>query len=378
MFFSNKVKEFLTMENPKTPFLLVDLEVAAKNYKEFKAAFVGAKIFYAVKANSAPPVLKKLVSLRSNFDAASLVEIKKCLSAGADPGSISYGNTIKKQRDIESAYNLGVRLFAFDSKEELKKIKLAAPGSKVFCRVLTPNKGANLPFIGKFGCSLPMAVDLLIIAQEWGLNPFGLSFHVGSQQTKVSGWETAVRRVAPMFIKLRKKGIKLKMLNLGGGFPIRYLEDVPELSQVANSIKTAITQNFEQRPPVIMFEPGRCIIGPAGLIRSEVVLVSKKTYGAKRRWIYLDIGRYGGLAETTNEAIKYPVITSKDGFEKGPVIIAGPSCDGLDVLYRKAGYQLPLSLNAGDNVDFLYAGAYSASYASADFNGFPPLKEYYL
>ena len=339
---------------------------------------MGAKIYYAVKANPAAPVLKKLASLGSNFDAASIVEIEKCLAAGADPECISFGNTIKKQCDIENAYNLGVRLFAFDSKEELKKLKCAAPGSKVFCRVLTTNKGANWPFIGKFGCSLPMAVDLLIIAQEWGLKAFGLSFHVGSQQTKISGWETAVKRIAPIFVKLRKKGVNLSMLNLGGGFPIRYREDVPELSQLANSIEIAIAQNFVQRPPVIMFEPGRYIIGPAGLIRTEVVLVSKKTYEAKKRWIYLDVGRYGGLAETMNEAIQYPVITSKEEFEKGPVIIAGPSCDGLDVLYRKAIYQLPLSLIAGDNVDILNAGAYTASYASADFNGIPPLNEYYL
>lgn len=378
MFLSDKVKEFLTLENPKTPCLVVDLDVVEKNYKKFVSIFMMSKVFYAVKANPASPVLRKLVNLGSSFDTASLAEIEKCISAGACPESISYGNTVKKQRDIERAYNLGVRLFAFDSIEELKKLRIAAPGAKVFCRLLTNNEGANWPLLGKFGCSLSMATDLLIMAEEWGLDAYGLSFHVGSQQTKVSCWESTLKRTAPIFMKLKNKGIDLRMLNLGGGFPIRYREDVPELSQLASSIKLSITQNFGEQIPTIFFEPGRCIIGSAGLIRSEVVLVSEKTYEAKKRWIYLDVGVYGGLAETMNEAIQYPLVSSKDQYEKGPVIIAGPSCDGFDVLYRKAPYQLPLALKAGDNVDILCAGAYTASYACADFNGFPPLSEYYL
>ena len=335
-------------------------------------------IYYAVKANPASPILKKLVTLGSRFDAASLLEVERCLAAGALPHHISYGNTIKKLDDIAAAYDLGVRLFAFDSEHDLKKINIAAPGSKVFCRILTTNTGAAWPFFDKFGCSPEMAIDLLIDAEKMGLQPHGLSFHVGSQQTNIIEWGKALKCVALLFNKLRQRGINLDLLNLGGGFPINYRKDVLEIEVLASSIQEHIAQYFGNRMPSIMFEPGRYIIAEAGLLRSEVVLVSTKSYEAKRRWIYLDVGRYGGLAETMDEAIQYPLRTLKDDSEKGPVIIAGPSCDGADVLYRNSGYELPLTLKAGDFVDILCTGAYTASYASTDFNGFTPLQEYYL
>ena len=335
-------------------------------------------IYYAVKANPASPILKKLVTLGSRFDAASLLEVERCLAAGVLPCHISYGNTIKKLDDIAAAHDLGVRLFAFDSEHDLQKINIAAPGSKVFCRILTTNTGADWPLFDKFGCSPEMAIDLLIDAEKMGLEPQGLSFHVGSQQTNAMAWSKALKCAALLFNKLRQHGINLDLLNLGGGFPISYRKDVLKIEDLASSIQEDITQFFGNRLPTIMFEPGRYIIAEAGLLRSEVVLVSSKSYEAKRRWIYLDVGRYGGLAETMDEAIQYPLRTLKDDTEKGPVIIAGPSCDGADVLYRNAGYELPLTLKAGDFVDILCTGAYTASYASMDFNGFAPLQEYYL
>ena len=335
-------------------------------------------IYYAVKANPAPPILKKLAALGSRFDVASLLEVERCLEAGVVPQHISYGNTIKKLDDIAAAYDLGVRLFAFDSEHDLQNINIAAPGSKVFCRIMTTNTGAAWPFYDKFGCSPDMAIDLLIDAKKMGLEPHGLSFHVGSQQTNAREWGKALRCIALLFNKLKINGINLDLLNLGGGFPISYRKDVLEIEVLASSSHEYIAQYYSDRMHTIMFEPGRYIIAEAGLLRSEVVLVSSKSYGAKRRWIYLDVGTYGGLAETMNEAIQYPLRTLRDDSEKGPVIIAGPSCDGADVLYRNSGYELHLTLKAGDFVDILCTGAYTASYASIDFNGFAPLQEYYL
>ncbi len=375
---TTKVEKFLVSGCPNTPCLVVDLDVVSMNYKRFKEAFPGSMIYYAVKANPAPPILKKLAALGSRFDAASLLEVERCLAVGVVSQHISYGNTIKKVDDIAATYDLGVRLFAFDSEHDLQKINIAAPGSKVFCRIMTKNTGAAWPFSDKFGCSPDMAIDLLIDAEKMGLEPHGVSFHVGSQQTNAREWGKALKCIALLFNKLRKHGINLDLLNLGGGFPISYRKDVLAIEVLASSIQEYIAQYFSDRLPTIMFEPGRYIIAEAGLLRSEVVLVSTKSYGAKRRWIYLDVGTYGGLAETMNEAIQYPLRTLRDGSEKGPVIIAGPSCDGADVLYRNAGYELPLTLKAGDFVDILCTGAYTASYASIDFNGFAPLQEYYL
>ena len=375
---SPKVEKFLALENPETPFLVVDLDVVSKKFTQFKMAFSQTEIFYAVKANPATAILRKLVALGSCFDAASLSEINRCLEAGAEPRHISYGNTIKKLEDIASAYSQGIRLFAFDSEGDLKKLEVAAPGAKVFCRIQVPNMGALWPLSEKFGCSVEMAGDLLTKAEQLGLEAYGVSFHVGSQQTLVEQWELAIARVALIFRKLLENGIQLKAINLGGGFPVHYRKEVPEVEQLAALIQKMITKQFRDQLPTVMVEPGRYIIAEAGLVRSKIVLVATKSRGAKERWVYLDVGTYGGLAETMDEAIQYPIRALSHGTQEGPVIIAGPSCDGADILYRKTKYQLPMTLKSGDYIDVLCAGAYTASYASVGFNGFSPLREYYL
>ncbi len=373
-----KIDRFLAERQPETPCLVVDLDVISANFGALRSALPQAEIYYAVKANPASPVLQRLVELGSNFDAASLSEIERCLAAGADPQRIAFGNTAKKMGDIASAHSRGVRLYAFDSEPELEKLAVAAPGSEVFCRMLVANRGAAWPLSDKFGCSAEMAVDLMIKARDAGLAARGISFHVGSQQTEPGAWQTAIGEVARIFTALAEKGISLDLVNLGGGFPIRYRDEVPGLPAVSEAIRTGIARAFGNRPPALMIEPGRILTANAGLIRAEVVLVSTKGYGERVRWVYLDIGKFGGLAETMDEAIRYALRTEHADAETGPVILAGPTCDGADILYERADYHLPMDLKAGDKIDILDAGAYTASYSSVGFNGFPPLREYYL
>jgi len=373
-----KIEEFLRTENPETPCLVVDLDVIAACYKRLQTAIPGSQIYYAVKANPASPVLQTLADLGSKFDAASPAEIDRCLAVGAAPEDISYGNTIKKKGDIATAYGRGIRLFAFDSEEELEKLAMAAPGAQVFCRVQVPNAGAAWPLSNKFGCSVEMATELLLKAGELGLEPFGVSFHVGSQQTSSDQWDVALARVAMVFTDLREKGIYLKSVNLGGGYPTQYRDEIQEIEAFAQSISRSLNKHFGNQMPEVMLEPGRYIAADAGLLRSEVVLVSRKSQDASERWVYLDVGKFGGLMETTDEAIQYKVKATKIAGDTGPCILAGPTCDGADVLYPTARYELPLSLKSGDQLDLLSAGAYTTSYASVGFNGFPPLKEYYL
>jgi len=373
-----KIEEFLRVKKPETPCLVMDLDVVAACFNQLQTVMPWSRIYYAVKANPASPVLQTLSNLGSRFDAASPAEIDRCLAAGAAPKDISYGNTVKKQGDIATAYCLGIRLFAFDSAEELEKLGVAAPGAQVFCRVQVPNAGAAWPLSDKFGCSVDMAVSLLMKAAELGLDPYGVSFHVGSQQTNSDQWDIALARVAMVFTDLRDKGVDLKSINLGGGFPTQYRDEIPEVEEFGQSILETLTRHFGNQIPEIMLEPGRYIAADAGLLRSEVVLVSRKSSDAKERWVYLDVGKFGGLMETTDEAIQYSLRTTKDGSETGPAIIAGPTCDGADVLYPTVRYDLPLSLKSGDYLDFKSAGAYTTSYASVGFNGFPPLKEFYI
>ncbi len=373
-----KVARFLAEQQPATPCLVLDVDRVERNFAALRAALPLAQIYYAVKANPAPPVLERLVRLGSRFDAASMEEITACLDAGARPESISYGNTIKKVSAIRRAHAAGVDMFAFDCTEELDKLARHAPGSRVYCRILVENAGADWPLSRKFGTTLEGARALMLRAGELGLDPYGLSFHVGSQQTSTASHAAAIGRVAMLFTDLREAGMNLRMVNLGGGFPVPYRDAVPDIDDFARAIMHAMTAHFGNALPDMLVEPGRFIVADAGVVSAEVVLVSRRDPAAPVRWVYLDIGRFGGLAETEGEAIRYRITTPHDGGASGPVAIAGPTCDGADILYERSNYRLPLALACGDRVEVLATGAYVTTYASQRFNGFFPLAEHYI
>jgi ornithine decarboxylase len=379
---SERIHDFLRRRRDEGlddgPCLIVDLDIVRENYRAFAKALPDSRIFYAVKANPAPELLASLVSLGSCFDTASVAEIEMVLAAGATPERISFGNTIKKERDIARAHALGVRLFAVDCKAEVEKIARAAPGAKVFCRFLFGCAGAEWPLSRKFGCDPEMAVDVLDHAQRLGLDPCGVSFHVGSQQRRTAAWDEALKSAAAIFRACADRGINLSMVNLGGGFPTRYLREVPAVEAYWRSIFRALRRHFGNRIPETIIEPGRGMVGNAGVIEAEVVLVSKKNEHDRTRWVYLDIGKFGGLAETMDESIRYAIRTPHDGDEVGPCVLAGPTCDSADVLYEKRPYDLPISIEIGDKVLIEGTGAYTATYAAVAFNGFAPLRTYHI
>jgi ornithine decarboxylase len=373
-----KIIDFLRTEKPEGPCLVVDLDVVRDNYLAFARTMPGTRIFYAVKANPTPEILSLLASLGSCFDTASVAEIEMALAAGATPDRISFGNTIKKERDIARAHALGISMFAVDSNVEVEKVARAAPGARVFCRILADGAGAEWPLSRKFGCEPSMAEDVLVHAHALGLAAYGVSFHVGSQQTRLGAWDQAVGEAKAIFDRMLGHGIKLEMVNLGGGFPTKYLKQVPGTGAYANAIHDALTKHFGNALPETIIEPGRGMVGNAGVVKAEVVLISKKHANDNTRWVYLDIGKFGGLAETMDEAIRYPLVTAKDGDAKEPCVIAGPTCDSADVLYEKTPYPLPITLSVGDEVLIEAAGAYTTTYAAVAFNGFPPLRSYVI
>jgi ornithine decarboxylase len=379
---TERIRDFLRRRREtgqdEGPCLVVDLDVVRENYMAFAKALPDSRVFYAVKANPAPELLALLVSLGSCFDTASVAEIEMVLAAGAAPERISFGNTIKKERDIARAYALGVRLFAVDCKAEVEKIGRAAPGAKVFCRFLFGCAGAEWPLSRKFGCDPEMAVDVLEHAQRLGLEAVGVSFHVGSQQRRTQAWDEALKSAAAVFRACADRGINLSMVNLGGGFPTKYLRDVPAVESYGRSIFRSLRKHFGNRIPETIIEPGRGMVGNAGVIEAEVVLVSNKSEHDHVRWVYLDIGKFGGLAETMDESIRYPIRTPRDGDEVGPCVLAGPTCDSADVLYEKRPYDLPVSLEIGDKVLIEGTGAYTATYAAVAFNGFAPLRAFHI
>jgi ornithine decarboxylase len=360
------------------PCLVVDLDVVRENYQTFAKTLPDSRVFYAVKANPAPELLSLLAALGSCFDTASVAEIAMVLAAGATAERISFGNTIKKERDIARAFALGVRLFAVDCKAEVEKVSRAAPGAKVFCRFLFGCAGAEWPLSRKFGCDPEMAVEVLDHAQKLELEPCGVSFHVGSQQRRTAAWDEALKTAASIFRACAERGMNLTMVNLGGGFPTKYLREVPAVQSYGRSIFKALRKHFGNRIPETIIEPGRGMVGNAGVIEAEVVLVSKKSKQDQARWVYLDIGKFGGLAETMDESIRYPIKTPRDGAEVGPCVLAGPTCDSADVLYEKRPYDLPISLEIGDKVLIEGTGAYTATYAAVAFNGFEPLRTFHI
>ncbi|MCB1724407.1 MAG: type III PLP-dependent enzyme [Chromatiaceae bacterium] len=363
----------------QTPVLIVDLATIRRQYDELRTTVPYADIFYAVKANPAVEVLTLLRDVGSSFDIASTYELDKVLALGVEPERLSYGNTIKKSRDIRYFYDRGVRMFATDSEADLRNIAKAAPGSRVYVRILTEGtQTADWPLSRKFGCQSDMALDLLIMARDLGLEPYGISFHVGSQQRDIGTWDAAIAKVKVIFERLREEdGIELKMINMGGGFPANYATKTNELATYAEEITRYLHEDFGDDLPRIILEPGRSLVSNAGMLVSEVVLISRKSRTSLNRWIYLDVGMFQGLIETLNEAIKFPVWTDKNG-ELEEAVIAGPTCDSADIMYEDYKYPMPLNLSIGDRLYWFSTGGYTTSYSSVEFNGFPPLKAHYI
>ncbi len=365
-------------EDKPTPCLVVDREVIRFKYQELREVFPYASVYYAVKANPEAAVISCLADLGSNFDIASRYELDKLLGLGITPDRMSYGNTIKKAVDVEYAYSKGIRMFATDSESDLRNLALHAPGSKVYVRILTEGtETADWPLSRKFGCQADMAIELILLAHELGLNACGISFHVGSQQRDIGAWDAAIGKVRFICDRVGEHGIKLSMINMGGGMPALYTNRTHEIEAYGQSIRRFLDEDFLDDQPEIIIEPGRSLVGESGVLISEVVLISTKSRDSLYRWVYLDVGLFGGLIESLGEAIKYPLYCDKDG-EEEEVILAGPTCDSMDILYEDHRYSLPLSLEAGDKLYWLSTGAYTTSYSSVEFNGFPPLKTYVI
>lgn len=367
----NKLKNI--SKDKSTPCQYIFKDIISQNYDILKNN-INADIFYAIKANPHPEIIKLLINKGSNFDIASIYELDKVLKLGVDPNKISFGNTIKKAKDIKYFYDKGVRLFVTDSINDLNNIIKYAPNSKVFIRILVDELAtSDWPLSKKFGCDLDMAWDLLIYAQKNNLIPYGVSFHVGSQQRDVSTWHAALVKVKYLFDELKKIGINLQMINMGGGFPTHYLDDIKSTKEYCDIITEYLKDVFENNIPRIIIEPGRSMVGNAGVLITEIINISQKSKFANYKWLFIDCGKFNGLAETLGESIKYPIYAEKIN-EEIPYIIAGCTCDSADTLYEDYKYDLPSNLKPGDKLYWLSTGAYTASYSAIEFNGFPPLK----
>ena len=361
--------------NHPTPFLVCDGATIERRYEDLTDLLPGVRLFYAVKSNPMPEVVATLARMGAGFEVASIYELETVAAAGVDPADLLFSNTVKPAAHIARAHAAGLNRFAFDSEGELHKLAAAAPGAGVYVRVRVDDEHSVFPLSRKFGTSCREAGRLLVLARELGLVPYGITFHVGSQCTDALAWERAIDRCGRLMGDLGRRGIRLAMLDLGGGIPARYVGPVPSLDSIGCAIGRAL-RRLPYRPALIAAEPGRSLVAESGVMVATVIGVENRD---DERWAYLDVGGYNGMMEAvqTGGRWPFPLRTSaraagRGGLAQGAKVrttVTGPSCDSSDTMFY--GVPLPAALAEGDRLYIGSAGAYTISYASS-FNGFPP------
>ena len=351
-----------------TPYLVTDLDTVARRLAAFTAAMPGVFPFYAMKCNPSPEILRTLVAGGASFEIASLGELRMLQRLGVDPAGVLYSNPVKPPAHIAAAYAAGLWRFSFDSPNELRKIAEHAPGSAVYLRLHVDDSASSFPLSRKFGAEPHEARELLLLARRLGLRPYGLTFHVGSQCATPAAWRRAIGVCGGIMAALLADGIRLEMLDLGGGFPARYVEDVPAIEEIGAAVLTAVAELLPYRPGLLAAEPGRHLVAEAGVLAATVI---GREVRAGENWLFLDVGAYHGMMETIQlpTGWDYPVRSSVPGHGEVTFTVTGPSCDSSDTMFT--GLALPAGIDVGDVLYIGSAGAYTLSYAS-DFNGFPP------
>jgi len=352
-----------------TPFLLVDLNGVREKYRAIRESVPGVQVFYAIKANGHPAVLRALAAEGSCFEVSSVAELEALQRLGVPADCIASFNPIKTPAFIAAMGAYGATLMAVDSADEVTKLAQGATNAAVAVRLNVENEGSDWPLDDKFGVEPHEALPLLRQARELGLDPAGLTFHVGSQCRNPDSWRKAIERCASVWREAQAAGIELTVLSLGGGIPAQHGKPTPSISDVGNAIQRALRQTGLDRGVRLIIEPGRGIAAEAAVMVTTVIAKAKRS-GAE--WVYVDAGVFNGLMETIC-GFSYELSTTSNRALR-TITLAGPSCDSVDVMFRDI--ELP-EVEIGDRVFIHHAGAYTTVYASS-FNGFPPPAVYVL
>ncbi len=356
------------LQKHKTPFMLIRRSVLEKQFTRFKKAFPKVTPYYAIKANPNPKIVKTFAELGANFDVASAAEMRAVLRHKVSPKQIIFANTIKSEEDLIAARRRGVRLMTFDNEAELYKIAENFPRAHVLCRIKVENRGSVVQLSLKFGAEVAHAFPLLRKAKSLGLVPKGISFHVGSQSTNVENYLQALELTANIFKEAKDNDIPLKIVDIGGGFPIQHFENEIGINfeRMAAQIRKQMRELFPKTTEFIA-EPGRFFAGPAGVLVTQVI---GKSFRDNKHFYYLNDGVYQDFSGMIFDHCKYEFKTLRRG-PRVQCALAGPTCDSLDIL--SSSEELP-ELSAGDVVYAKNIGAYSSASAVSNFNGFEPAK----
>ncbi len=348
-----------------SPFLALDLDAVARAYASLRRALPGVGLHYAMKCNPEPALLTRLAALGARFEVASLAELRMLVALGVDAEGMLYSNPVKPASHVAGAFALGLDRFAADSRCELAKLAEHAPGARVYVRIDAADPMSRVPLAGKFGIDPATAVDLLVEARSLGLEPYGLTFHVGSQALDPGAYGRAIDLAGAVFRAARIHGLRLELLDIGGGLPARYTEPIPSLQAFGRVIGDAVS-----RLPYaveVVAEPGRALVAEAGVMATTVIGIADR---AGRRWVHLDCGAFNGMMESleTRRELIFPLAWSGRGARRlVPCAVTGPTCDSEDTMFLDV--DLPDDLGPGDRLYIRTAGAYTIAYASR-FNGF--------
>src|ERR1043165_6341973 len=343
------------------PFLIFDTVIVRAKARRFRAAMPRVRPHYAVKANPDRRVLKVLVQEGCGFEIASTAELDLLLSLGVNPAEVFYSNPVKSRDSIAYAAAKGVEWYVVDSADEMRRVFEVKPDAKQYLRIATPNIGSDSPLSGKFGAGAADAREIIAAAAKLGADLAGITFHVGSQCRNPENWRVALEKACSLFDVMVKAGLKPRLLNIGGGYPVRHVRPIPSIEVIGAVVNEGL-KAFPDDVQVIA-EPGRYLVSDAGYFLCRVLGTASR--GGKR-WMHWDAGLFGGVIEAS-EGLKYRIRTDRSGPDLAWTV-GGPTCDSVDVVMRDE--PLPSDLQEGDFVYIRNAGAYTTAYAS-QFNGFP-------
>ena len=357
-------KEYRGVSHYSNPFFLFDLDRVRAKYSSISGAFRGASIYYAVKANNHRQVLSTLIDEGSRFEIGSKHEAELLFEMGVPAGNMIFSAPVKLPSHIRDTFRRGVDLYVFDSEEELKKLAILAPHSRVMVRLAVSNEGSMFPLSIKFGAPAEEAISLMRRASEMNLVPYGIAFHVGSQCERKETWREAMVATAEVWRALEDGGIRPRCVNVGGGFPIPYAGEVPAIEEIAHEIRKVLIARI---PPGVelVLEPGRYLVGDAATLATTVI---GKAQRDGENWLFLDVGAFHGLMESLQAKGEFPykVKAARKSVKQQKYVLTGPTCDPDDTILNEVW--LP-ELEVGDKLYIMNTGAYSFVYAS-NFHGF--------
>lgn len=344
-----------------SPLLVLSLKQIEANYICLKTYMPRARVFYAIKANPHPDILKTMIKLGSSFDVASDGEIRTLHDMGVEGERLIYANPVKTTGGLQACRECGVSKMTFDSASEIEKIRAICPDATVLLRLRIDNSSAHVDLNKKFGAAREHALELMLKAKEAGLDMAGIAFHVGSQTVSSDPYLHGLDIARELFEEAAAAGLKLRILDIGGGFPIPEPKVRFNLPEMLKQINARLDEDF---PGIdVWAEPGRYICGTAVNLITSVIGVNER---GGQPWYFLDEGLYGTFSGVIFDQWDFKLISFKEGEERVAATFAGPSCDSLDIMFRG---KMTVPLEVGDLLLVPSCGAYTSASATT-FNGF--------